>query len=201
METADIVVIGGGVLGGAVAFYLAKQAAGHVILLERHSVAQGNSSLAAGLLTRGRFKPHLIPIVLETYKAIDELEEITSESLGMHQTGCLYVSVSPAQQKAVRELASTSSQAGLRVEWLDPTDTSHLIPWLKLPRDTSIIFMPDDAYIDGYTLANGYIKSARSLGAEIREGTPVLSICREGSRVTGVRTPNGDITASIVIDA
>ena len=51
MQTADVIVIGGGVLGGAVAFYLAKQKAGRVIMLERHSVAQGNSSLAAGLLT------------------------------------------------------------------------------------------------------------------------------------------------------
>ena len=56
MQTADVIVIGGGVLGGAVAFYLAKQNAGRVIVLERHSVAQGNSSLAAGLLTRGPFQ-------------------------------------------------------------------------------------------------------------------------------------------------
>ena len=55
LESADIVIIGGGVLGGAVAYYLSKQAAGRrVLVLERHMVAQGNSSLAAGLLTRGR---------------------------------------------------------------------------------------------------------------------------------------------------
>ncbi|MGZ9166488.1 MAG: FAD-dependent oxidoreductase, partial [Anaerolineales bacterium] len=62
MKSTDIIVIGGGVLGGAVAFYLAKQNAGRVIVLERDEIAQGNSSLAAGLLTRGRFKPHLIPM-------------------------------------------------------------------------------------------------------------------------------------------
>ncbi|MGZ9166949.1 MAG: NAD(P)/FAD-dependent oxidoreductase [Anaerolineales bacterium] len=201
MESADIIVIGGGVLGGAVAFYLAKQDAGRVIVLEQHSVAQGNSSLAAGLLTRGRFKPHLIPMVLETYRAIDEIEEIIGESLDMHQTGCLYATVSPAQQKAIRELASTSSQAGLKVEWLDQTDAAHLVPWLKLPRDSRIIFMPDDAYIDGYRLASGYIKAARRLGAEILEYTPVLAIYSEGQRVTGVKTPKGEIRASLVIDA
>src|SRR5271157_6485903 len=102
MQTVDMVVIGCGVLGGAVAFYLAKQKAGRVTLLERHSVAQGNSSLAAGLLTRGRFKSHLIPMVLETYKAIDEIQSITGESLGIHQTGCLYAAVSLAHQKEIR---------------------------------------------------------------------------------------------------
>lgn len=200
MESADIVVIGGGVLGGAVAFYLAKLGVGHVVILERHEVAQGNSSLAAGLLTRGRLKPHFIPMVLETYAAIEEIEEINGEPLGMHQTGCLYVTVSPVQQKAIRELASVSSQNGLRVEWLDPADVKELVPWLKLPRDTSIIFMPDDGYIDGYMLTNGYIKAAHAFGAEVRGQTRALSICREGDRVTGVKTQNGQISASLVID-
>ena len=195
METADIVVIGGGVLGGAVAFYLAKQHAGRVILLERGNIAQGNSSLAAGLLTRGRFKSYLIPMVLETYQAIREIETITDESLGMHQTGCLYATVAPMQQKAIRELAATSSQAGLRVEWLDNTNTSQLVPWLKLPGDSSIIFMPEDGYLDGYTLARGYIQAARKLGVEVREQTPVLTIGREGNRVTGVKTTRGEISA------
>ena len=201
MELTDIVIIGGGVLGGAVAFYLAQQDVGRVIVLERHEVAQGNSSLAAGLLTRGRLKPHLIPMVNETYKAIKEIEEITGESLGMHQTGCLYASVSPVHQKEVRELASTSSLAGLKVECLDTTDAAHLVPWLKVPRDSTLIFMPDDGYIDGYTLASGYIKSARWLGVEIRQQTPVLSIIRKGDQTSGVKTANGDLFASLVIDA
>jgi sarcosine oxidase subunit beta len=201
MESADILVIGGGVLGGAVAFNLAKKNAGRVIVLERDRAAQGNSSLAAGLLTSGRFKSHLIPMVLETYKAINEIEEITGESLGMHQTGCLYATVSTEYQKEIRALASTSSQAGLKAEWLDSADAAHLIPWLKLPHDSSVVFMPDDGYIDGYTLANGYLKSAQVLGVEIREQTPVISICREGNRVTGVQTKDGEIFASLVIDA
>jgi len=201
METADIVVIGGGVLGGAVAFYVAKQNPGRVILLERNTIAQGNSSLAAGLLTRGRFKPDLIPMVLETYSAIDEIEKTIGASLGMRQTGCLYVAVSHENQKNIRKLAMISSDAGLKGEWLDHTDVSRLVPWLKIPRDTSLVFIPDDGYIDGYALSSGYIKSARKLGVEVREQTSVLSICREGNHVTGVKTSQGEISAPIVVDA
>ena len=61
--------------------------------------------------------------------------------------------------------------------------------------------MPDDGYIDGYTLASGYIKSARWLGVEIRQQTPVLSIIRKGDQTSGVKTANGDLFASLVIDA
>ncbi len=201
MQTADVIVIGGGVLGGAVAFYLAKQNAGRVIVLERHSVAQGNSSLAAGLLTRGRFKPYLIPMVLETYQAIQEIEVIIGSSLGMRQTGCLYAAFSPVHQKEVRELVSVSSQMGLRTEWLDIIEASRRVPWLKLPRRAIAAFMPEDGYIDGYSLASGYIKAAKRLGVEIHEHTEVLSICKTGQRVTGVKTTKGDFSASLVIDS
>lgn len=201
MQTADVIVIGGGVLGGAVAFYLAKQNAGRVIVLERHSVAQGNSSLAAGLLTRGRFKPYLIPMVLETYQAIQEIEVIIGSSLGMRQTGCLYAEYSPVHQKEVRELVSVSSQMGLRTEWLDIIEASRRVPWLKLPRRAIAAFMPEDGYIDGYSLASGYIKAAKRLGVEIHEHTEVLSICKTGQRVTGVKTTKGDFSASLVIDS
>jgi len=201
MESTDIVVIGGGVLGASVAFYLAKEAAGRVIVLERNSVAQQNSSLAAGLLTRGRAKAHLIPLIIETYQAIGEVESITGRSLSMHQTGCLYAAVAPVHQKAVLELAAISTQAGLKVERLDSIEAMRLAPWLKIARDNSVVFMPEDGYIDGYTLTNGYIQSARLLGVEIRQHTPALSLIRNGNRVTGVKTTNGDVLASLVIDA
>lgn len=201
MKSFDVVIIGGGALGGAAAFYLAKRGVEKVLLLERNHLAQANSSLAAGLLTRGRFKPHLIPLVTETYQAIHALEAVTGNSLNIRQTGCLYAAVSPEQQKAIRELANTSRQAGLKVEGIDLTAAAELVPWLKLPRDTSVIFMPEDAYIDGYTLASGYIKAAGAFGAEIREQTPVLSIRRDGNRITGVRTSKGEISAGLVIDA
>lgn len=201
MDSVDIIVIGGGVLGGAVAFYLAKLGVRRVTVVERYSVAQGNCSLAAGLLTRGRFKSHLIPMVVETYRAIDEIEEITGESLGMHQTGCLYAAALPEHQKAINELASTSSQAGLDVEWLNSSDAEYMVPWLRSPRDASVVFMPDDGYIDGYTLASGYLKAARASGIQVREETQVTSIIREDNRVTGVKTTKGDLSASLVIDA
>ena len=107
MKSYDVVIIGGGVLGGAVAFYLAKRGVENILLLERNSIAHGNSSLAAGLLTRGRFKPALIPMVLETYQAIHEVEAVTGRSLHVHRTGCMYAAVSHEHQKNLRELAAS----------------------------------------------------------------------------------------------
>jgi 4-methylaminobutanoate oxidase (formaldehyde-forming) len=201
MKSCDVVVIGGGILGAAVAFNLAKRDAGKVVLLERDAVADGNSSLAAGLLTRGRLKSHLIPLVLETYQAIDEIESLSGESLNMHQSGCLYIAVSHSHQKKLTELANVSKAAGLKVERLDNLDAAHLTPWLKLSRDCMAIFMPDDGYIDGYVLTRGFVKCAKKLGVQIHEQTEVLSILSEDHHVSGVRTDKGDLSAGMVIDA
>jgi 4-methylaminobutanoate oxidase (formaldehyde-forming) len=180
---------------------LAKQNAGRILLLERNGVAQGNSSLAAGLLTRGRFKPDLIPMVLETYSVIQEIESLTDTPLDMRQTGCLYAAVSPEHQKSLRELAAISTQGGLRLDWVDTAKVSQFVPWLHLPRGASLLFMPDDGYIDGYLLASGYIKAARLLGVEVCESSQVVSIIRQGDRVTGVRTAHEEISAAVVVDA
>lgn len=201
MKSYDVVIIGGGVLGGAVAFYLAKRGVENILLLERNSIAQGNSSLAAGLLTRGRFKSNHIPMVLETYQAIREVEAITHRSLNVHRTGCLYAAISPEHQKSLRELTAISTEGGLKAEWLDTTSALHLVPWMRLPRDSSVVFMPEDGYVDGYTLASGYIKAAHTLGVHVRENTEVTEIIRRGEHIVGVKTPSEKIHANIVIDA
>lgn len=200
-KSYEVVIIGGGVLGGAVAFYLAKRGVENILLLERNSIAHGNSSLAAGLLTRGRFKPALIPMVLETYQAIREVEAVTRRSLNVQRTGCLYAAVSPEHQKNLRELASISTDSGLKVEWLDTTTASHLLPWMHLPRDTSVVFMPEDGYVDGYTLASGYIKAALTLGVQVCENTEVTEIIRRDDEIIGVKTENEKIRANFVVDA
>jgi len=200
-ETADVVIIGGGVLGASVAYYLAKQAVGQIIVLERNTTGQANTSLAAGLLTRARFKPSLIPMVLETYRAIEEIESLIGEPLGLHRTGGMYAAISPERKKELNELVHTSLEAGLGIEWLDNRNAKRLVPWLELADDAAILLMSEDGFIDGYRLARGYMKAAQRLGVEVREQTPVLSISRAGDKVVGVKTDRGGIGASTVIDA
>jgi len=140
-------------------------------------------------------------MVLETYQAIHEVETITHRSLNVRRTGCLYAAISPEHQKNLRELAAISTDGGLKVEWLDTTIASHLLPWMRLPRDTSVVFMPEDGYVDGYALASGYIKAAQTLGVQVRENTEVTEIIRRGEQIIGVKTANEQIHSRVVVDA
>ena len=67
-HSADVVIIGGGIIGCAIAYYLSQQAVGRVLLIERRQLAEANTSRAAALLTRARAKTCLMPLVRETYQ-------------------------------------------------------------------------------------------------------------------------------------
>ena len=87
----DVIIIGGGLLGCATAYQLAKRKAGKVLLLDANEIASQASSRAACLLTRARTKPALMEMVQETYDCIDEIEHLLGESLKLRQCDHLFV--------------------------------------------------------------------------------------------------------------
>ncbi len=198
---SDVVIIGGGVLGCAIAYYLAGLERGHVLLLERRTVASANSPRAAGLLSRSRPKAALIPFVLETYAAIAELEDELDLSLGMRQVGSLHIANSVAARADLTELVRVSTTSGVAAEWLNPTDALQLVRWLALSGDEAIAFFPDDAFVDPYLLTQAYAHGAKARGVVIREGVGVTAIRRRGDRVVGVDTSDGLVDGQVVIDA
>ena len=97
----DIIIIGGGLLGCATAYQLAKRQAGHILLLDGNEIASQASSRAACLLTRARTKPALMEMVQETYDCIGEIEELLGESLELQQCGSITIASSEASLKGV----------------------------------------------------------------------------------------------------
>ena len=100
----DVIIIGGGLLGCATAYQLAKRKAGKVLLLDANEIASQASSRAACLLTRARTKPALMEMVQETYDCIDEIEHLLGESLELQQCGSVTISSSDASLKELEAL-------------------------------------------------------------------------------------------------
>lgn len=201
IHSADVVIVGGGIIGCAIAYYLSQQAAGRVLLIERRLIAEANTSRAAALLTRARAKACLMPLVRETYQVIEELEAQLGETLGLRRVGSLHVAASPATKFELNELVEVARQAGLEAYWVAPEDASAMVPWLTLDNNARVAYMPEDAFIDPYVLTHAYARAARENGVIIWQNIAVTEILRSGQQITGVNTDLGFVASPIVIDA
>lgn len=196
----DVLIVGGGIFGCGIAWHCARLGANRVIVLERDTLAFAATSRAAGLLTRARAKPALMPLVAQTYADLSALEAELGEALDLRQVGSLHVAASDARWRELRQLAALAESAGLAVEWLEADEASRRVPWLN-PDAILAAFMPDDAFIDPYRLAMAYARAARARGVTLRQGVAVQSLQRQGDRVTGAVTAQGAISAGCVVDA
>jgi sarcosine oxidase, subunit beta len=200
-ETADIVIIGGGILGCAIAYYLSRLSSARIVLVERRTLAEATTTRAAGLLTRARAATGLMPLIQETYQAIETLESELGESLGLRRVGSLHLAISRETKHNLMDLVKVARDAGLKPQWLDPEQAMALAPWLCLEEDEPAVFMPDDGFIDPYVFTHAYARAAKARGAIIWQNTAVTAIHRAGDQITGVTTDHGLIASPIVIDA
>ena len=167
----DVIIIGGGLLGCATAYQLAKRKAGKVLLLDANEIASQASSRAACLLTRARTKPALMEMVQETYDCIDEIEHLLGESLELQQCGSVTISSSDASLKELEALEEAAVRFGIPNERIDRRRLKELLPWMEVSAVEEALYMPTDAFIDCALLCSGYARAARSLGAELRPNT------------------------------
>lgn len=200
-ETADLVIVGGGVWGLSIAYHYARLNIGRVLLLERNALASAATSRAAALLTQARAKTALMPLIAQTYVDIADLEMTLGESLDARRVGSLHIAASASRQRELQELLAIAGQAGLPVETLTADEAVRRAPWLNPEAIMSAVLMPEDAFIDPYRLAMAYACAARTYGATLCPGVAVQNLRRQGDRVTGIVTDQGVVDAGSVVDA
>lgn len=201
-QTADIIIIGGGLLGTATAYQLACRNAGKIILFERMDIASQASSRAACLLTRARTKQILMPLVQETYQCIGNIEQELGESLDLQQVGSITIATSATSEKELEALTHAADSFGIPNRPIDAATVKQYLPWMRTDHITRAVYMPTDAFIDSAQLCNGYAKAAKKRGVILRSRTGVKEIRVEGGSIQGVRLANGEeVHAPIVINA
>ena len=198
----DILIIGGGIFGAAIAFALGQRGLGErVLLLERRQLAHAATSRAAALVTLVRDKEHFIPLVQETYRAIETLRADFAEDVGMHRVGALHVAKDSAG-KTLRQLAERCAEHDITHETLSPANAVDRAPWLDASAFDTAIFFPQEAYVEPYLLCTAYARAAFRMGVKQRLDADVRHIRVEAQRITGVELADGSILpARIVINA
>ncbi len=201
-EKANVVIVGGGVFGNSIAYHYAKNNPGKkIIVLERNELCNAATSRAAAMITKIRAKKEFIPLAKQTYTAIAEMETLLGESLDIKTVGIMHIAASETKVSDLEELVKTASKFGERWEYISAEKAEQMAPWLNASTSLKIAYMPDEAYCDPYLLGTFYARTAKLLGADIRQGVEVTDILMDGDTATGVVTTDGIIDADVVIIA
>ena len=208
-RSADAVVVGGGVIGLAVAYSLAREKLA-VTLVERGRVGREASWAAAGYLSfqgsSNRPGPRL-ELTRTSARMYEEwirgLGELTAAETGFWRSGLLELYVEDVEVREARERAAWQRTAGYAVEWLDETSVRkrHRALAPELPVRGALLF-PEVAQVRPPRLLKALEEAVRRLGVDIREYSAAAGLARSGDRVAGVGLASGEsISAPIVVNA
>lgn len=201
-QKANVVIIGGGIFGCAIAYYYTRNYPGKkIMVLERNEICNAATSRAAALMTIVRAKQSYIPLSLETYQAVIQMEKQLGESLDIRRVGMMHVAASDERVNELEALMEIAQRFGQPYEYLSYEQAHRMSPWLKADEALRIGFVPGEAYCDPYLLGSFFARCARQQGADILQGCTVTELIYSGGAVHGVITPAGTIEADIVIDA
>ena len=201
-EQRDILIVGCGIFGAAIAWSLGRRGQGHrVLIVDRQTPASGATSRAAGLVTQVRTDPALQALAGETLAAIEVLKSHFGEDVGCHRVGALHVGPL-AQQAALAQMLTACTAAGIRGQWQDKMQVLAQSPWLNAEAFDKAVFYPDECYVDPYLLSSAYLRGAQQMGAQLRIDTRVAHIQHHSGAVTGVVLEDGTmLPANIVVNA
>jgi glycine oxidase len=198
----DAVVVGGGVIGAAVAWSLARAGLA-VSLLERGELAGQASSVAAGMLAPisesrgdGPLRRAGLASLARFPALVIELREASGIDPELVVSGCVRLPADDADAAALRTLLAD----GLGLAWLEPRDLQSLAPGLSpAARAHGGLFAPSEAHVRSPLLARAFAAAAAAAGARIEPGVAALGLLRDGERVCGVRCSDGARPAGCVV--
>ncbi len=196
----SLIIVGGGIFGSAIAYYYKKENPDkEVVVYERGELCSGNTSRAAALLSRVRPYSHVIPLSIETYRVIAELENITGDRLPVSYNGALHLASNSEESKALAAMLGKASGFGIGSEYISASEAAKMAPWLDADSAEKIAFIPGEAITDSYLLGMAFATAARIIGVKFVRNTEVSELLKYGNQVTGIRTNKGVHSADKVV--
>ena len=198
-RTASTVIVGGGIVGTATAFFLADRGEQDVLLLERGALGSGTTKGGLGGI-RHQFVDELdVRLSLLATEFWREFSSFTGSAHEFEERGYLFIAETPQGLAQLREPLPLYERLGLKVEMLDRADIEDLVPGIRTDDLAGARICARDGYGDALSALAGFAAGAVLEGVRVAEGTAVTEIIRDGDRVTGVRTELGDVSAEQVL--
>src|SRR5437764_2310366 len=199
--SADVVVIGGGVGGCSVAYWLARLGRGHVLLVERAELTSGSTFHSAGLVGQLRGSLSLTKMMMSSVELYRTLEAEVGLETGWREVGSLRLASSQERMEELARQAGWAKTFGLPLELVSAEEARRLFPPMSTDGVLGAAYLPSDGYVDPSQLTFALAEGGRRRGAEIATGTRVTGIRLERGRVRGVETDRGPVETEIVVNA
>ncbi len=200
-DRARAVVIGGGVGGCSILYWLAQLGWDDVVLVERADLTSGSTFHSAGLVGQLRGSLSLTKMMMASVDLYRTLGEEVGLDTGWHEVGSLRLASSEERMEELRRQAGWAKTFGLPLELVSTERARELFPPMSEDGVLGAAYLPTDGYIDPSQLTLALAEGARRGGAEILTSTRVTAIGVENGRVTGVETDSGSIETDVVVNA
>ena len=197
-SSADIIIVGGGIVGCSVAYHLAKRGL-NVLLLERHQFTSGSTWHAAGLVGQLRSNANITRLLGYSVELYEKLEAETGYATGWKRNGGLRLACTADRWTEVKRQATTARSFGLEMHLLSPAEAQALWPLMTVDDVVGAALLPTDGQASPSDITQALVKGARMAGAVLIEGVAVEDILVEDERVRGIVVGDRRITCDKLV--
>ncbi|MGL4236159.1 GcvT family protein [Tabrizicola sp.] len=198
--TAQIIVIGGGIIGCSTAYHLARDHKADVLLLEQGKITSGSTWHAAGLVGQLRSSASITKVLKYSVELYKGLAAETGLDTGWKMTGCLRLATTPDRWTEFRRLATTAKSFGMEMDLIGPDEVKRMWPLMETSDLIGASWLPTDGQASPSDITQSLAKGARMHGARIIEGVKVTGFRMDGRRITHVVTDQGEVACDTVVN-
>ena len=197
----DVIIIGSGSIGVPTAYYLSKAGSKVLVVDSAASVGQGSNKKAIGGVRATHSDPVKIRLCLRSIEIFSKWKENTGDDIEWSQGGYCFVAYRDREERILKDLLTIQQSYNLNISWLDKKQILDLVPDFNPTDLLGGTFCPDDGNASPLLAIHSFYTLALALGADFKFNEKIISVIKEGDRVTGIRTSQGKYFAPVVINA
>lgn len=199
-KTADIVILGAGVMGASIAFHLAKRKAGHIVVIDKDHVGRGGSGRSSALVRMHYSYPPEVQLALISLHMFQNWQEVVGAPGDFRKTGFVRI-VNPNETARLKLNVEMQRRLGAKVDLIGKDELHELEPDWNVDDVELAAYEPDSGYGDGAAVAGDFLNTAREMGVTYLSRTQATAFSIAVGTVRGIVTEQGTISAPTVIAA
>src|SRR5258708_2141123 len=197
-ETAECIIIGGGVMGASIAYHLGREGAGRIVLFERQALCNGTTGRSGSIVRQHYSNDFTIRMARESLHVFEHFDDLIGGDCGFATTGLL-VLTDEQGAASLRTNVEMQQEQGVNTQIISPEEVSKVAKEYSSEGTVLACYETDAGVADPMSTTHCFASRARDLGVIINEGVAVTHILTQNGHVTGVETPQGTYTAPTIV--